>query len=352
MQYRIIPNTDMNISRISFGTIPILNGPHDILTKYYNLNNEQSKNLIRYGYECGINFFDTATNLEYADAENKLGIAIKEIRNHIYLASKARKFDKDGIIKAVKNSLKTLCTDYLDVFFIHQISRNNVDIALNDEYGALAGLKKMKQEGYIKYIGFATHHKSIYNRAIKIKDFDICQIPINIMENGFTNSIETSRKIGVLGMKIFGGGVLSKSGIDSKHIIGYGLKHPFLDSVLIGFGKKSHIDEAIKTERDKNYLSTNYDYNRILSRALRGKIENVVCNRCQLCSCVNEVDIDKILRYRTYYYLGYKQWAKKQYNRVSINKLCLGCKECELQCPLEVPISKLIKETKDILTLK
>jgi aryl-alcohol dehydrogenase-like predicted oxidoreductase len=63
MDYVNLGKTDLKVSKISFGTIPILKGPFDIMTTYYNLTQKEAESLTQYAYENGINLFDTATNL-------------------------------------------------------------------------------------------------------------------------------------------------------------------------------------------------------------------------------------------------------------------------------------------------
>ena len=55
MLYSKLEKSNIIISKISFGTIPLLKGPFDILTTYYNLNQDKTNSLVKYAFEKGIN---------------------------------------------------------------------------------------------------------------------------------------------------------------------------------------------------------------------------------------------------------------------------------------------------------
>ena len=74
--------------------------------------------LLRAAYEGGIRFFDTAN--AYTDSEEKIGLALHDVRGDIVLSTKTRAETKDGVLKHVENSLRMMKTDYIDLVQIHQ----------------------------------------------------------------------------------------------------------------------------------------------------------------------------------------------------------------------------------------
>ena len=74
--------------------------------------------LLRAAYEGGIHFFDTAN--AYTDSEEKIGLALHDVRGDIVLSTKTRADTKDGVLKHVENSLRMMKTDYIDLVQIHQ----------------------------------------------------------------------------------------------------------------------------------------------------------------------------------------------------------------------------------------
>ena len=75
--------------------------------------------LIRAAYEGGIRYFDTAN--AYTDSEEKLGIALHDVRSNVVISTKSAAKDKEGVLKHIENSLRMLQTDYIDLFQFHQV---------------------------------------------------------------------------------------------------------------------------------------------------------------------------------------------------------------------------------------
>jgi len=81
------------------------------------LSYEDRAKLVRYAYDRGVRYFDTAGN--YLESQWILGRALKDVRNDVYLATKVETTVPGQVRKAVEKSLEELKTDYLDVIQIH-----------------------------------------------------------------------------------------------------------------------------------------------------------------------------------------------------------------------------------------
>src|SRR5215472_9417817 len=86
MMLKKLPQTDLNVSRLCFGTMT-LGKPADQQT---------STRMIDQCIEAGINFFDTANMYQLGVAETMLGEALKGRRKNQILASKVRFKMGDG----------------------------------------------------------------------------------------------------------------------------------------------------------------------------------------------------------------------------------------------------------------
>jgi aryl-alcohol dehydrogenase-like predicted oxidoreductase len=119
MTLKKLPQTDLNVSRLCFGTMTF-GKPAD---------QETSTRMVDQCLEAGINFFDTANMYQLGVAETMLGEALKGRRKNQVLASKVRfkmgeapdesGLSKRAILKAVEESLKRLQTEYLDIYYLH-----------------------------------------------------------------------------------------------------------------------------------------------------------------------------------------------------------------------------------------
>ena len=90
--------------------------------------------LIRAAYEGGINYFDTAN--AYTDSEEKIGLALADVRDRIVISTKSAARDKKTVLEHIELSLRRMKTDYIDLFQFHQVPAVPDP---NDPEGAYAG---------------------------------------------------------------------------------------------------------------------------------------------------------------------------------------------------------------------
>src|SRR5438552_3732933 len=106
-RYATLGRTGMKISDISFGSSR-LNG-----------NDEDT---VRYAFDQGINYFDTADSY---GSESAIGGALRGKRDRVYLASKTETSPSDrreSMMRALEGTLGQLRTDYVDVYFNHAVN--------------------------------------------------------------------------------------------------------------------------------------------------------------------------------------------------------------------------------------
>ena len=72
MEYRRLGKTDLKVSVIGFGGIPI-----------QRIDIASAERVVKRAVELGINFFDTAR--AYTDSEEKLGVTLKEHRDQVII---------------------------------------------------------------------------------------------------------------------------------------------------------------------------------------------------------------------------------------------------------------------------
>ncbi|MBR3971909.1 MAG: aldo/keto reductase [Ruminococcus sp.] len=131
---------------------------------YKSKNGEEAYNAVREAIRCGYRLIDTA---EFYGNEESIGKAVKEsgvARREILITSKVWNTNRgyDNTMRAFERSLKTLDTDYMDLYLIHwpanalQYSEpHKVNL---DTYKALISLY---EQGLVKAIGvsnFKPHH--------------------------------------------------------------------------------------------------------------------------------------------------------------------------------------------------
>ena len=120
MEYRYLGNSGLRVSVVGFGNW------------VNNLNDDLSKECFKKALENGINYFDTAEGYGFGKGETSFGKIIKELnipREKIVVSTKLFKIGDDPndgflsrkhICEGIKNSLKRLQLEYVDVVFCHR----------------------------------------------------------------------------------------------------------------------------------------------------------------------------------------------------------------------------------------
>ena len=109
MEKVTLGRTGITVNKNGFGALPVQRVPM-----------ADAVRLLRRAYDGGITFFDTAR--AYTDSEEKLGNALADVRNHIYLATKTMSTTVEGFWKDLETSLTLLKTDHVDIYQFHNPS--------------------------------------------------------------------------------------------------------------------------------------------------------------------------------------------------------------------------------------
>jgi predicted aldo/keto reductase-like oxidoreductase len=157
-------STDGKIPVKPFGktghTLPILGmGGCGVVKQWgigYNapvLPEEERIALVRYAYDQGIRYFDTARG--YYESEEIYGKGLAEVRDDVFLATKIWAMKPEDVRKSVETSLETLQTDYVDLMQIHGPIIERLDVAICMEIHA--EMVKLRDEGLFRFIGLTNH---------------------------------------------------------------------------------------------------------------------------------------------------------------------------------------------------
>ena len=112
MLKRRLGRTNLQVSQVGFGG-----------TWISELPPEEAIAIVRYAFELGTNYFDTA-KLD-GDSEQKIGNALQDVRGQCILATKTGSRTKKESLEDFQSSLKRLRTDYIDILQLHGIDDEN-----------------------------------------------------------------------------------------------------------------------------------------------------------------------------------------------------------------------------------
>ena len=313
--------TNLEVSAVSFGALPI-----------QRVSKEEAASLLRYAYEQGVNFFDTANF--YTDSEEKIGYALKDVRDKIVIATKSYTDSLDFVKKNFEQSLRMLKTDYIDIYQLHN-PPSTPDEAM------LEFLYKMREEGKLRYIGFTNHRLDIANAALDMGIFDTMQFPFSLLASD--GDIELVRRceredVGFIAMKAMAGGMISDPEAtfcyisQFKNVVPiYGVQKREELSEFLGYEEKLPIlDEAMQKRID-------FQRDTLAGDFCRG------CGYCQPCPAGIEIwqcarIIPMIGRAPKAPWLGDK-WRRE------MDKIrdCINCGKCKSRCPYGLDTPALLR---------
>ena len=168
MEYITNKISKRGLSRIGFGGIPIQN--EDISSALKTLKECQKR---------GINYIDSARG--YKDSEKIIGEAIKGYRDHFFLATKSMAKTESDMERDINISLQNFQTDYIDLYQLHNPSREGYKMCMEDG-GAYHALLKAKKEGKIGHIGITCHSLDLLEEVVESGKFESVMYPYNLVE--------------------------------------------------------------------------------------------------------------------------------------------------------------------------
>lgn len=156
MKYRTLGKTGLNVSVIGVGTWQF-GGEWG-----KNFTQEEVDSILEKAKELGINLIDTAECYGDHLSESLIGnylrktnredwvIATKFGHHFVRNFERSRHFDAKDVLKQLDASLKSLKTDYIDIYQAHSCTDEEFD---NDDLWTM--LDKQKQAGKIRHIGIS-----------------------------------------------------------------------------------------------------------------------------------------------------------------------------------------------------
>ena len=128
----------------------------------------QNHVMMHQAVKWGVAYWDTATRYNAWGSEDGIGryfARFPEDRKKIFLVTKSPTINAHMIGNELNASLENLQTDYVDLYFLHQVE--DVKRELSDKIRLWA--EKAKNTGKIKYFGFSTHTDMAYNLKLAAK---------------------------------------------------------------------------------------------------------------------------------------------------------------------------------------
>lgn len=175
-------------------------------------SDEDAIALTRRAVALGINYFDTAHTYWSGHSEEIYGRALPEFRKQIFIATKSNQRDRKGAEADLNTSLKSMKTDYLDLWQVHEIKTMEEVEKVFAPGGAIEAFEAAKKAGKARFIGFTGHHDPEVHLEMlrRYKNWDTILMPLHIADPLYLSfetqvlPIAIERGLGIQGMKNFG----------------------------------------------------------------------------------------------------------------------------------------------------
>lgn len=221
------------------------------------IGEENFRNLIRYAYDQGINYFDTADL--YGTHQDILPGLEGVPREEIVIVSKIWWApggipEKERLLadELVERFLMELKTDYIDLLHLHCVISKDWPKELARQMDVMS---KLKEEGKIRAHGVSVHSLEALEVAAEHPWVDAVHTRINPYEMAMDGPPEKVVPVlqkmhangkGVTGMKLIGEGRLRDDPEKKQESVNFVYGLGCVDTVIVGFENISEVDDTIR----------------------------------------------------------------------------------------------------------
>ena len=318
--------TGLVVNKQSFGCLPI-----------QRITKEEAVKLLRMAYDGGMNYFDTAR--AYSDSEEKVGAAFAGMRDKIVLSTKTQAVTAEGMWKDLETSLRTLETDYIDIYQFHNPAFCPKP---GGEDGLYDAALEAKRQGKIRHIAITNHRLSVAHEAIDSGLYDTLQFPYSYLSGPQEQELVDKCRaadMGFIAMKALAGGLI-RDGLTAAAFMEtqptvvpiWGVQHQWeLEQFLSCVGNPPAMtpERQAAIEKDRAELSGDF---------CRG------CGYCMPCPAGIEINncARMTLMLRRAPMAGWlsPEWQEK----MKQIEQCLHCGACKAKCPYGLDTPRLLEE--------
>jgi predicted aldo/keto reductase-like oxidoreductase len=387
MQYRKMGSLDWEVSALGFGCMRLPSRRFSLM----GADLEESKRIIRYGIDRGINYIDTAWPYHLGESEKVVGEILKDgYRDKVKLVTKLPMFlvrrteDLDRYLNA---QLEKLQTDFLDIYLFHSL--NNGAFEKIKRLGLIEKMEGAQRQGRIRAIGFSFHDTyPVFKEIIDYYDWDMAQIQYNYMDTGIqatTDGLEYahSKGIAVVVMEPVKGGTLANPPADALEVLNsagnnrtpvdwalqFLWNRPEVATVLSGMSNMPQVVENCDSADRSGINSFNQEEEDVITRLAEVYREKILvpCTGCEYCmpcppgvnipqnfAILNNVSLEQswLRRFRTrraYKKLVGRKESLDLDNPNGNGSICINCGECLEKCPQEINIPVELERVHAIL---
>ncbi len=321
-----IGKTALRVEQNGFGALPI---------QRISLND--AAYLLNKAYDGGMTYFDTAR--AYTDSEEKLAKAFSGMRDKVIIATKTMSKTVQGFWTDLETSLKTLKTDYIDVYQLH-----NPEFCpkSGDESGLYDAMLEARQQGKIRYIGFTNHRLDVASVAAGSGLYDTLQFPFSYLSTQKDIALIHAckeKQVGFIAMKALSGGLITNSAAACAWLTQFDNVIP-----IWGVQREWELDEFLSYIPEPPVLSD--ELNAVIEKD-RAELQGNFCRGCGYCMpCPQGIVINMCARATLMVKRAPAEMMLSQSGKDMMKKIedCVDCGQCAAQCPYGLDTPVLLKQ--------
>ena len=334
----VLGSTEIKVNKNGFGALPI-----------QRISHEDAGELLKMAYNAGINFFDTARF--YTDSETKIGEALGDVRENIYIATKTAAQNSDDFWKDLTISLNNLKTDYIDIYQFHNPAFCPKP---GDGSGLYEAMLEAKAQGKIRHIGITNHRLTVAMEAIESGLYETLQFPFCYLATKKDIEVEeacSKAGMGFIAMKALSGGLIT----DSRAAYAYLAQYPNVLPIW-GVQRETEMDEFL------SYVENPPVYTKEIEAFIekeKKQLSGDFCRGCGYCMpCPAGIEINNCARMSLMIRRAPSAAWLDEAGQARMNKIdgCIGCNKCKAKCPygLDTPnlLKKNLKDYREVLAGK
>jgi len=233
-------NTGLRVSKLGFGT-------YDFGVPSLNISAVEGGRILAEAYKLGVNFWDASDDY---GSHPHVASALKLVpRREVVISTKTSAKNGEEAEKSLRNSLRELETDYIDIFLLHYVKSDWIDGCRK----VLKELCDLKTTGIVKAVGLSTHSVVVVEETSQFEEVDVimaicCRAEQSLisefrenipLEDGSIGQMLQAIKLahhrekGVIAMKVLGTGI-SPLVDDYQSSIKSIAELDFVDAMVIG----------------------------------------------------------------------------------------------------------------------
>ena len=326
MEKVILGKTGLEVSKNGFGALPI-----------QRISKADAVYLLQKAFYNGINYFDTAR--AYTDSEEKIGAAFEYTRDKIIISTKTATQTGEDMWKDLEESLRTMKTDYIDIYQFHNPAFCPKP---GDESGLYDAALEAKKQGKIRHIGITNHRIAVAKEAIESGLYETLQFPFSYLAaDADLEIVEETKKAGMgfIAMKGLSGGLIHNSAAAYAY-----MAQPQFDHVapIWGVQRENELDEFLSYQECPPRLDD------ALMQVIdedRKQLSGDFCRGCGYCMpCPAGIEINNCARMSLMLRRAPQSgWLSEEWQE-KMKKIenCLHCGQCMKKCPYGLNTPELL----------